>query len=299
MRALHFKCGRDSMSLPFKLWDLLKDRKGGERGVGGGGSKGLKKNKAHNTVSDLIINLNHMKSSGLHPDGSQNQGWCCYARHASLNICPGEKVPLKHKPTCPHLLLLVRARSRQVWPHVTRSRNVAFGQLAPPIMVLFFVSSPLFWITSHDRFGFLHSVTHLKQSPAGCKHTLPPLCSPLTAKFRGYNIDATYFDAFRYKNIAAAPLWICSASFTLQSTSSGDWTYSSSLTTPNPGHPAAPGFKRRRAASWCLFELCVKYRYRKSPRGETHKALTVSCRVLVPITHLRGLFSCQLPRCNS
>lgn len=87
--------------------------------------------------------------------------------------------------------------------------------------------------------------------------------------------------------------------FTLQRTSSGEWTYSSSLSLLHPGHPAAPGFKRSRAASWCLFELCVKYRYRKSPQGQTHKALTVSYWVLVPITHLHGLFSCQLPRCNS
>lgn len=35
-------------------------------------------------------------------------------------------------------------------------------------------------------------------------------CSPLTIKFQRYNIDATYFDAFRYKNIAAARLRICS-----------------------------------------------------------------------------------------
>lgn len=40
-------------------------------------TKGLKKkkntNQPHNTASDLIINLNHMKSSRLLPDGSQTR----------------------------------------------------------------------------------------------------------------------------------------------------------------------------------------------------------------------------------
>lgn len=103
----------------------------------------------------------------------------------------------------------------------------------------------------------------------------------------------------KISQLVSYPHRICAVSFTLQSTSSGDRVSSSSFTTPYPGHPAAPGFKRRSSVSWCLFALCVKYRYGKSPRGETHKALTVSYWVLVPITHLRGLFSCQLPRRNS
>lgn len=51
--------------------------------------------------------------------------------------------------------------------------------------------------------SIFHSVTHLKQSPAGCKSALPPLRSRLTPKFQGYNIDATYSDYFRCKNTAA------------------------------------------------------------------------------------------------
>lgn len=53
------------------------------------------------------------------------------------------------------------------------------------------------------------------------------------------------------------------------------------------GHPAA--------AECYLFQECVKYLYKKSPWGQTHKVLTVSHRVALPIKTLRGLFSCQLP----
>lgn len=185
----------------------------------------------------------------------------------------------------PHVLLFVR----WLGSHLAESGSVAFVD----VFLL-----PLLSFTSHDRFGFLHfPLCHSSETRSGRSPTHTPstvLHWQSNSKGTLCMQHSTPLD-IKYRSCSSQNL----LSFTLQRTSSGGWTYSSSLSALHPGHPAAPGFKRSRAASWCLFELCVKYRYRKSPQGQTHKALTVSSWVLVPITHLRGLFSCQLPRRNS
>lgn len=237
-----------------------------------------------------------MKSSGLHPNGSQTMAAAVSIstpRWASTLL---KKVPLKDVRTCPFVFLL---RVDAFGSGVGRlGRNAARNW-----RTFVFSLTPLLkhkpWQIWLPPFSTLSLIGNKVRQVANV-HSLDCVLW-LTRGFQGYNIDATYLAAFRCKNISAhlllAQNLLCLLLYrALQVETEPP---SSSHTTPYPGHPAAPGFKRRRAASWCLFELCVKYRYGKSPRGETHKALTVSYWVLVPITHLRGLFSCQLPRRDS
>lgn len=241
-----------------------------------------------------------MKSSGWRPDGSQTGAAAVSVSTLRWASALLKKVPFKDVRTCPFVFLLVVDEFYHTRPN---PEVLHLGRNPPVIDGCLFFSTPLLkhepWQIWRPPFSTLSLIWNKVRQAANAhslhcvldwhvnsegtmqtQHTWPPL-----------DVKISQLVSFSHR--------LCSVSFTLQRTSSGDRASSFSLTMPYPGHPAAPGFQRRRAGSWCLFELCVKYRYGKSPRGETHKALTVSYSVLVPITHLRGLFSCQLPRLNS
>lgn len=240
-----------------------------------------------------------MKSSGLRPDGSQTRASDVSVSTPRWTSGPLKKVPLKDARTCLFVFLLVVDTFYYTTPHpevLHLDRNPVRNW-----RVFGFFFSLLFWHTSHDRFGFLHfPLCHSTETKSGRLQ----MHTPSTA----FSIDTQIPRAQHRCNILLPPLDVKISQLiyrtefaVLHFTEYFKWRLSPFFLAHYalPRTPCSSVFKRRRAASWCLFELCAKYRYRKSPRGQTHKALTVSYWVLVPITHLHGLFSCQLPRRNS
>lgn len=189
-------CGRESTSLPFALWDLLKGgkRKRGKTGFFFFKKKTKNKNKTKTPQQRKRFNY----SSELHEILLPDQGCRCYRQHASLNIHPAKIGSPQRRADLP-------LRFPEAFYYTTPNSDVLhLGRNPPEIDRHFFFHSSFETRAMTDMASSIfHSVTHLKQSPAGCKCTLPLLRSRLTRKFQGYNIDATYFAAFRCKNIAA------------------------------------------------------------------------------------------------
>lgn len=175
-------------------------------------------------MNKLIINLIHIKSTRLHPDGFQT-------RTPALVVdgTPQWTPALVKRFPQTHAALPLHFHS--CWPHDTEFRRVACGQEL--IIDLFFYFTEM-WARTHLP---PPPITHLNQSPVGSLYTVHPSYAYLILcrTFGTYSADYTGLEAFGYKNsipVASHLLFVmfpenmnCVSFHTLHSTSQGDRSY--------------------------------------------------------------------------
>lgn len=220
------------------LWDRLKGRRKKRQQTSSENTRVVSNNSWSKTtwINELL------KSSGWRPDGSQTNTAALVVvstphwTPALMKRFPQTRAaPSLHFPSC------VCAFVVDAFDHTTPNPEVLYVGRSMLIIDLGFYSLKP-WGRTYICLLVFSSDTHPTWSPAGYTHTVHQqhAYSRRCGKFCKYNLDDTGLDAFGCKSsIPAAsrllfvmlPEKIVGATFhTLHSTSWGDWSYSSSLT---------------------------------------------------------------------